>query len=69
MEMRADSHHLMGLLPSIILPRRLKSMHPRSPPSTSSVVPSTPLSLGTDFNIVPTLLSFPKGWSQGLTSH
>ena len=46
----------------------LKSKHPSSPLPTPPDVPSTPLSLGPDFNILLFLFSFPKGTAAGPSS-
>ncbi|KAL5475102.1 hypothetical protein EMCRGX_G027157 [Ephydatia muelleri] len=43
----------------------LKSKHPSSPPPITPEVPSTPLSIGTNFNHLPILFSFPKGTAAG----
>ena len=43
----------------------LKSKHPSSPPPIMPGVPSTPLSLGTNFNLLPILFSFPKVTAAG----
>ena len=43
----------------------LKSKHPSSPPPIMPEVPSTPLSLGTNINLLPILFSFPKGTAAG----
>eukprot|EP00731_Ephydatia_muelleri_P022329 Em0014g920a len=43
----------------------LKSKHPSSPPPITPGVPSTPLFLGTNFNLLHILFSFPKGTAAG----
>ncbi|KAL5479415.1 hypothetical protein EMCRGX_G022935 [Ephydatia muelleri] len=43
----------------------LKSKHPSSSPPITPGVPRTPLSLGTNFNLLPILFSFPKSTAAG----
>ena len=43
----------------------LKSKHPSAPLPTPPDVSCTPLSLGSDFNILPIIFSFPKGTAAG----
>ena len=43
----------------------LKSKHPSSPPPIMPGVPSTSLPLGTNFNLLSILFSFPKGTAAG----
>ena len=61
MEMHAESQYRMGLLPSIMLPRSCSNL------STQALLHLLHqlFLLGTDFNIVSTLFSFPKGNAGG----
>ena len=55
----------MDLLLSIMLPGSCSNQNTLALPHLLRQAPSTPLSLGTNFNLLPILFSFPKGTAAG----